>query len=610
MLEPDQAGLLVNVTLWNINNNGNQSNLPYSPPSFESTSAGILINCLLFASLGASLVAALASVVALQWVANYDASITRGGSSPQDRAKRRQFRFSGVVDWKMSEIIAALPLLLYSSVILFWAGTIQWMWTLHHIVGYVVAGGTLIAVLFYASTTVVGAAFVSAPFRTPLSRGIYWVLHPLMSFLPRFQWFKAPFRIASRPFHRPTRIRPRFGRIYTWFKKNVIPNKTSREREDIAAKFDIGLEPQALIWLASQLPVTVDSRHRLGLLLNQLLATPMETSISPEPVDDPWLSILESFSGEYMRRILGPAIPEDKYEDIGALLHCIKRISTQNGLKFSPLYETDPQYSSYWTQCCFTVKELASSTLASSENMSLLLTRDVPLPSINSEVELKTSVKLIKWRNFVDGRGPNIWIDIFAQRNLYSVDYLESCLQSFKSFISSGGYSATKTLRLQDNEAEERGPKIVQIFEVADYLLQRDKDASFHQGLISFLCMNIKAYRGRWSLLRQPPEDVWQRIINTYDPCLALLAVRAWGLPVVSDIPISGVYAKAYKISISKVRDILYSNLSLSDSEALWRARAAAFRTHIYVGTWVLVVPPTYNYFEESIDLVSSYDSV
>src|SRR5438132_1306999 len=125
MLEPDQAGLLVNITLWNINNDGNRSNLPYTLPAFEPTSVGISINCLLFASLGASLVAALASVVSLQWVADYDAAITRGGSSPEDRAKRRQFRFAGVMDWKMSEIIAALPLLLYSSVILFWAGAIQ-----------------------------------------------------------------------------------------------------------------------------------------------------------------------------------------------------------------------------------------------------------------------------------------------------------------------------------------------------------------------------------------------------------------------------------------------------------------------------------------------------
>jgi Family of unknown function (DUF6535) len=41
----------------------------------------------------------------------------------------------------MSEIIAALPLLLYCSVILFFGGLALWMWKVHNIVGLVVVGG-------------------------------------------------------------------------------------------------------------------------------------------------------------------------------------------------------------------------------------------------------------------------------------------------------------------------------------------------------------------------------------------------------------------------------------------------------------------------------------
>jgi hypothetical protein len=33
--------------------------------------------------------------MALQLIADYDTAITRGGSSPEDRAKRRQFRHAG-----------------------------------------------------------------------------------------------------------------------------------------------------------------------------------------------------------------------------------------------------------------------------------------------------------------------------------------------------------------------------------------------------------------------------------------------------------------------------------------------------------------------------------
>ncbi|KIM29839.1 hypothetical protein M408DRAFT_67347, partial [Serendipita vermifera MAFF 305830] len=131
MLEQDPTGVMVDVMIFYTNSVANGTHSPYSKPEYQVESSAITINCLFFASLSASLVAALASVVALQWVADYDAAITRGGSSPEDRAKRRQFRYAGVVSWKMGEIIAAIPLLLYCSVVLFFGGLILWMWTVH-----------------------------------------------------------------------------------------------------------------------------------------------------------------------------------------------------------------------------------------------------------------------------------------------------------------------------------------------------------------------------------------------------------------------------------------------------------------------------------------------
>ncbi|KIM30728.1 hypothetical protein M408DRAFT_65566, partial [Serendipita vermifera MAFF 305830] len=133
---------------------------PTSPVEFQPQFTDIIVNCLFYASLSASLIAALASVVALQWVADYDAAITRGGSSPEDRAKRRQFRYAGVVTWRMNEIISALPLILYFSVILFFVGLFIWMWNIHPIVGAVVGVGAALAVLFYGISTLVSVIFV------------------------------------------------------------------------------------------------------------------------------------------------------------------------------------------------------------------------------------------------------------------------------------------------------------------------------------------------------------------------------------------------------------------------------------------------------------------
>ncbi|PVG01117.1 hypothetical protein CPB86DRAFT_773481 [Serendipita vermifera] len=120
--------------------------------------------------LGVSIIAASASVVALQWVAEYDAAVSRSGSSPEDRVRRRQFRYSGMEKWKMKEIIAALPVLLYCSLILFFAGLAQWMWSIHTTVGIVVLGGTLICAAFYLFTTVLAVAFPHSVANPPPTR--------------------------------------------------------------------------------------------------------------------------------------------------------------------------------------------------------------------------------------------------------------------------------------------------------------------------------------------------------------------------------------------------------------------------------------------------------
>jgi Family of unknown function (DUF6535) len=144
---------MMNVIIFYINSVANGTHAPYTPSNFQPEAYAVKVNCLFFASLSTSLVAALASVMSLQWVADYDAAITRGGSSPEDRAKRRQFRHAGVVWWKMGETIAALPLLLYCSVILFFSGLALWMWEVHDIVGLVVIGGATVIALFYGAST-------------------------------------------------------------------------------------------------------------------------------------------------------------------------------------------------------------------------------------------------------------------------------------------------------------------------------------------------------------------------------------------------------------------------------------------------------------------------
>ncbi|KIM22331.1 hypothetical protein M408DRAFT_79165, partial [Serendipita vermifera MAFF 305830] len=76
LLEQNPADTIVDVMIFQTNNLANGTYKPYVPQPFEPTSSSISILCLFFASLILSLVAALTSVIALQWVSDYESAIT------------------------------------------------------------------------------------------------------------------------------------------------------------------------------------------------------------------------------------------------------------------------------------------------------------------------------------------------------------------------------------------------------------------------------------------------------------------------------------------------------------------------------------------------------
>lgn len=461
MLEQDPVELLVRMTLLNANNNiRNLSNPLLTQPDFEPTAVAITVNCLLFASLGASLVAALASVVALQWVADYDAAITRGGSSPEDRAKRRQFRFAGVVDWKMGEIIATLPLLLYSSVALFWAGIIQWIYSIHPTVGYVVGGGTAVAVLFYTSTILLSAVCVSAPFRTPYSSAVYWIFCKLAWLVGHLLLWSRIDHIVIWYTHLSRRVKS-FGTLNPgnasvstlasdstswfdmtepvlppprtlapWVTNHLLVHPASRQREEIEAEQNPWLRQEALGWLARELTISVDSNSHLLLLVGELLSS--NQPLSSRVIDAPWWEILDSLGRHAMRQIIDETLPASDYKTIGTLVNWCSNPDIARKIAASANYETNPANDLYWSQCCFEAANSELSQMKAAENMAFLLARDSPVPSVDSRYELEATVKFIKWRNQAGPKSADVWIDIFYQADLYSSAFLESCVQCFQ----------------------------------------------------------------------------------------------------------------------------------------------------------------------------------
>lgn len=162
-LAPDyqqQSALLLYQLL-----NGRDPNLasisdPTAP--FEPSGFAIAVNCLWFASLSASLGASFGAIICKEWLSEYD-----GGANPVVdllRACQRQVRFMEFRRLKVHTLVALLPPLLHSSVILFFSGAVIYLWQIDIRVAivYLIIGG-IFGITYFISTLL---PFVTnAPFR-------------------------------------------------------------------------------------------------------------------------------------------------------------------------------------------------------------------------------------------------------------------------------------------------------------------------------------------------------------------------------------------------------------------------------------------------------------
>ncbi|KAF9057211.1 hypothetical protein BJ165DRAFT_17356 [Panaeolus papilionaceus] len=129
--------------------------LTSQPPSVSVKA--LRINTFIFISLILALGTALIGILALQWIRSYKNQELR---SHQDQLSIRQGRYQALVDWKVPQIITALPIILQAALVLFFIGLVNFLNSQNSqiaiIIG-VVVGIILAAVLF---TTVAPALYV------------------------------------------------------------------------------------------------------------------------------------------------------------------------------------------------------------------------------------------------------------------------------------------------------------------------------------------------------------------------------------------------------------------------------------------------------------------
>ncbi|PFH47002.1 hypothetical protein AMATHDRAFT_7186 [Amanita thiersii Skay4041] len=170
------SALLLAQLSFQVNASANNVNVtllvPQNQAPFTPDPRSVRINITWFLSLVLCLSTVVVGILCFQWLREF--SQERPLSS-EEAVMDRQMRYEGLLAWKVPEVISTLPVVLQLSVFLFFAGILDLLWSLHHIVAAFITTGMGITMSVIAVTT--------CPYKSPLS------------------WFFAKF--MNTPFHFP-----------------------------------------------------------------------------------------------------------------------------------------------------------------------------------------------------------------------------------------------------------------------------------------------------------------------------------------------------------------------------------------------------------------------
>ena len=114
-------------------------------PEFTVTQAQIRINVVWFLSLTISLTIVLVGILCLQWLREFQ----RDANLPhKDAVALRQMRYDGLKKWHVPGILSTLPLLLQLSLVLFFIGLLDLLWSLNTFVAAYVSAVVGMVMLF------------------------------------------------------------------------------------------------------------------------------------------------------------------------------------------------------------------------------------------------------------------------------------------------------------------------------------------------------------------------------------------------------------------------------------------------------------------------------
>ncbi|KAJ7643085.1 hypothetical protein DFH06DRAFT_1333872 [Mycena polygramma] len=141
--------------------------------AFRPPLVSVICNSLWFISLAFSLSAALVATLVEQWARNF-VHKSEIRPSPVVRARVLAYLYYGLQRFHMRTIVEAVPILLHTSLFLFFSGLVAFLLPINTVIALIIAGvlGTVAA--GYSCLTVLPVLYPDCPFWTPIS-GVLWM---------------------------------------------------------------------------------------------------------------------------------------------------------------------------------------------------------------------------------------------------------------------------------------------------------------------------------------------------------------------------------------------------------------------------------------------------
>ena len=134
----------------------------------------VQVQCVLYATLFATLLAAFLAMLGKQWLSRYKENETRGSAA--DRSRVRERKLTGIKTWKFHFVMESLPVILQCALALLGFALSRYLWEVNPSVSSVVIAFTGFVFLFYLFIVTASVFSFNCPFQTPLSLLIRFVV--------------------------------------------------------------------------------------------------------------------------------------------------------------------------------------------------------------------------------------------------------------------------------------------------------------------------------------------------------------------------------------------------------------------------------------------------